>query len=211
MADRAGAAEWTYPLEYGDTLSNHDWMPLYLNRLLTSRFLAYTVAEDRRADGFTAFVLWCESMRQDPAGTLPDDDVELAQLARFGSDLAAWREARPGALYGWEPVAITNADDGGAGRLGHEVIASIASDMHVRKRGRDRSREANKEAQMRSRVRRKMAALKLPRHLRENEQVVQSVADYLKSGDLYVTDENVRMALEEAVGVPRVVGLREGE
>ncbi|WP_319022291.1 hypothetical protein [Pseudooceanicola spongiae] len=97
---------WCYPLQWGDTLSNHDWIPLYINRLLTSDFIAYSVAEGRRADIATALILWSESFKQGPAGTLPDDHVQLAQIARFRSDIEGWNAARDGVLHGWQAKQI---------------------------------------------------------------------------------------------------------
>ncbi|QPM89367.1 YdaU family protein [Pseudooceanicola algae] len=195
---------WWYPLSWGDTLSNHDWIPLYINRLLTSNFVAYAVAEGRRADIGTALILWSESFKQDPAGTLPDDDVQLAQIARFGADLQGWREARAGVLHGWQSVTIEEDAVPGrrrGGRLGHPVIAEIAADMHQRKAGRDQAREAGRSATLRSRVRKKLAAMRVPKALRESDQVVHAVAGFLEKSRLYCTEENVRVALEEAVGL----------
>jgi len=202
--------DWLYPLEYGDRLSNHDWVPLYVNRLLTSDFVAYACAEDRRQDIGTALILWAESFKQDPAGTLPDDDVQLAQIARFGRDIEGWRAARAGALHGWGIVQIPNADEDGPVRLGHAVIAGIASEMHKRKMGRDQSRENQRLATQRSRVRAKLAALKYPKHISGNDQVVQAVTAWLDQSSLFITDDNVRAALEAAVGIPRVVDIRGG-
>mgnify|MGYP000545432810 CR=1 FL=1 len=192
---------WWYPLKYGDTLSNHDWIPLYINRLQTSRFIAYAVAEGRREDIGTALLLWAGCFREDPAGTLPDDDVELAQIAKVGTDIDGWRAARAGALYGWETVEIDNAEPGSAPRLGHRLIAEIAFDMHKRKRGRDHAREAGRLAQVRSRVRKKMHELRLPKHMRESTQLVEQTAAYLDNGNLFVTAENVRLALAETAGL----------
>lgn len=192
---------WWYPLHYGDTLSNHDWIPLYINRLLTSRFIAYAIAEDRRADIGTAVVLWSECFKQDPAGTLPDDDVQLAQMARYGSDVERWRSVRAGVLYGWRPTLIEDAEPGAVPRLGHLTISKIAKEMHGRKRGRDQAREAGRMAQVRSRVRKRFGELKLPKHLRESQQVVEGVAAYLSNAGLYVTTDNVRLALSETIGL----------
>lgn len=192
---------WWYPLKYGDTLSNHDWVPLYLNRLLTSRFVAYAVADGRRADIGTALILWTESFKQDPAGTLPDDDVELAQIARFGSDVGAWRAARAGALYGWMPTEIENSETGSSARLGHLTIADIAWDMHKRKRGRDGAREAGRMAQLRSRVRKKLTGMRVAKHIVESQQVIGEVASYLDQAGLYCTDDNVKIALSERIGL----------
>ena len=196
---------WVYPLRWGETLSNHDWVPLRINRLLTSRFLAHAFAEGRRDDIATALVLWCESYKQDPAGTLPDDDVQLAQLARFGGDVDGWRAARTGALYGWRSVSIDGDDMHRDPRLGHPVIAEIAADMFRRKRGRDASREAGRFATMRSRVRIRIAKLGYPKAHAESDQVVGLVASWLDQNGLFVTDDNVRQAMEFAAGIPRSV------
>lgn len=193
--------DWWYPLRYGDTLSNHDWVPLYINRLLTSRFVRMSVAEGRREDIGTALLLWSASFREDPAGTLPDDDMELADIAKYGGDLSGWKAARAGALYGWTEVHIEGAEPGSGRRLGHPLIAEVAFDMHKRKRGRDHAREAGRMAQMRARVRKKMAELRLPKHIRESSQVVDQAASYLNNAGLFITAENVRLALAETIGL----------
>lgn len=203
----SAAHDWLYPLRYGDRLSNHDWVPLYVNRLLTSDFIAYAVAEDRRADIGTALILWAESFKQDPAGTLPDDDVQLAQIARFGRDIEGWRAVRSGALHGWAQVHIPDAEDGDPVRLGHSVIAGIVSDMHKRKAGRDQARENNRLSQLRSRVRAKLVALKYPKHITSNDQVIRTLAEWLDAAGLFCSDDNVRAGMEAAVGIPRVVDI----
>lgn len=197
--------DWLYPLGYGDRLSNHDWVPLYVNRLLTSRFIAHACAADRRQDIGTALILWSESFKQDPAGTLPDDDVELAQIARFGRDIEAWRAAREGAMHGWAVTEIPGAEEGDPPRLGHAVIAGIAADMFKRKSGRDQARENGRQAQSRSRIRAKLTHLKYPKHLVTNDEVVQRIMAWLAQSSLPITDDNVRAAMETAVGIPRVV------
>lgn len=190
---------WYYPLTYGDTLSNHDWFPMETHRLLGSRFVAHALAEGRRGDIGTALLLWCQAFKMDPAGTLPDDDVQLAQLAGFGPDVVGWQAVRAGVLYGWEPVVIDDAPLGATARLGHKTIAKHAVDMHRRKRGRDQARSAARVATMRSRVRAKLRATQ-KKHVWDNRQIVESVTDWLDKAGLYVTDDNVRMALVEAVG-----------
>ncbi|MBN9674628.1 DUF1376 domain-containing protein [Salipiger bermudensis] len=196
---------WWYPLRYGDTLSNHDWIPLYINRLLTSRFVAHAIAEGRRADLGTALLLWAESFKQDPAGTLPDDDIQLAQIARFGADLDGWRAARAGALYGWRSAEIEGEEPGRTARLAHPVIAEIAFDMHKRKKGRDQARAASRMSSLRSRVRAKLHSMKYPKHIWDSRQIVETVADFLDQAGLYCTDENLRIAMADAVGIPREV------
>lgn len=196
---------WVYPLHWGDTLSNHDWVPLYINRLLTSRFVARALAQGRRADIGTAVILWCEAFRQDPAGTLPDDDLTLARLAGYGSDLDGWAEARAGALYGWSVVHVEGeAPPGDERRLGHRMIEKIALDMFKRKRGREQSRDAAALALARTRVKKKLVAMGNTR-MAENGTVLTAITGWLSEHGLYITDDNVRAALEVAAGVPRVV------
>lgn len=211
MTETVQYGEWGYPLTWGETLSNHDWVPLYVNRLLTSQFVAYACAQGRREDIGTALILWCESFKQDPAGTLPDDDVELAQIARFGADVDAWRAARKGVLHGWERVTIDGDGVGAGPRLGHMVIAKIAQDMHRRKSGRDAAREASRMSSLRSRVRAKIKGLGYAKPHYGNAQIINLVSEWLDRHNLYCTDENVSVAMLEAVGIPRdVTPLRRG-
>lgn len=196
---------WVYPLEYGDTLSNHDWVPLYINRLLTSDFVAYAVAEGRRGDIGTALLLWAECFKQDPAGSLPDDDVLLAQIARYGAELGGWRAVRRGVLHGWIPTLVEGSGVKERARLGHPVIAEIAVEMHRRKSGRDQARVASRLSSLRSRVKAKLIALHYPKGQWDSPQVVDMAARYLDENRLYATDDNVRMAMQEAVGILRPV------
>jgi hypothetical protein len=199
---------WVWPLQYGDTLSNHDWIELHIHRLLGSRLVAHAVKDGRREDIATAILLWCESVKQDPAGTLPDDDVELASLARFGVDLDAWRAARRWALYGWRPVHIHDADmvgKAGEARLGHPFLEQVVARMHKRASSRKQGRDAANMSTNRSRVKAKLIKLHQKR-LAEQPALVARVAEWLATANLFISDDNVIAALEQ-VGVPRVVGM----
>lgn len=196
---------WAYPLRYGDTLPNFDWMPLYGQRLRESGFVAQALRAGRREDVSTALLLWTASMKQNPAGTLPDNDVELAHLALFGTDVEGWLEARAGlALYGWRSVHIDDAPAGAAPRLGHPLLAEIAEDQFRRKRGRARSREVAQIAMQRSRVRAKLRENKHSR-IAENPEAVEQILGWLGDNDLYITNDNVRIATEVVLQVPKVV------
>ncbi|MDT1061888.1 DUF1376 domain-containing protein [Paracoccus sp. CPCC 101403] len=197
---------WAYPLRYGDRLQSFDWMPLYVERLLSSRFVASAIYEGRRQDIGTALLLWSASLKQNPAGTLPDDDIELAQLARFGADVDGWREARDGALYGWRAVHIDDAPPGEGPRLAHPLIAEIAEEQFRRKRGRERGREVAAWATMKSRVRSKLREAKHGR-IAGNDYAVEQIASWIRDSDLYVTSENVRVAMETVLGTPKVVAM----
>lgn len=62
---------------------------------------------------------WCVAWHQQPAGSLPDDDVSLAKLLGYGRDIKGWKKARAkGSLRGW----IKCSD----GRLYHPVVAEKA-------------------------------------------------------------------------------------
>jgi hypothetical protein len=143
-----------YPIQIGARMRG-DWFPFYIDRFLGSRLVSTT---DRDA-AFVSIVLLAEAMRQDPAGTLPDDDAELAHLAGFGRDIDGWLDVRSrGALRKWTPVLCRGAESGEIEqiRLGHPVIAQVALEALKRINGQaDRSRIASERA-LASRMRRLM-------------------------------------------------------
>jgi hypothetical protein len=190
-----------WPLKRGETLSNHDWFPFHGHRFLASRFLATAVMEHRRADVGTAMMLWSEAMRQDPAGTLPVSDVELASLGRFAST-EEWQEVKEDVMHGWVPVHVEDERSGETVvRLGHPgIIQGIVEDMHKRKRGRDGAREAGRLAVRKSRLRKKMAEMRISDHLIADDRVIVALAEYFEHSNLYVTSDNVRAAMEQVLG-----------
>jgi hypothetical protein len=192
---------WQYPLSKGDTLSSNEWVPMYLHRLLKSRFVTMCVFENRMEDLGRALLLWTESYIQDPAGTLPDDDIELAQLARVHS-LEDWRAMRGRVMYGWVPCSVAGAPH--AQRLGHPVIAEIAAQSFGRKAGKAAGRQAAALAVVRSRVKAKLVSMGRAK-LAEMKPLVEAVAHHLHDNGLYVTDDNVAAALDLHAGLPRVV------
>lgn len=89
-------------------------MELDVRRLRDSKFAA-----SGSGDGFRAGVLlWCAAWHQIPAASLPDDDVELANLSGYGRVVKEWRKVREQALSGF----VKCSD----GRLYHTVIAEKA-------------------------------------------------------------------------------------
>lgn len=93
-------------------LRDFAFTPIYRARLFGSSFHARVNDSEWRA-GVT---LWLRSWDQAPAGSLPDDDIELCRLAELGRDLKAWKRVKEGALHGW----VKCSD----GRLYHEVVAA---------------------------------------------------------------------------------------
>ena len=89
-------------------------MPLDVAELSRS-----SLAAKATGDGFRAAVmLWCAAWQQVPAGSLPDDDDELAWLAGFGRDLRSWKRAKQWALHKFELCTD--------GRFYHPIICEKA-------------------------------------------------------------------------------------
>ncbi len=113
-------------------LRDFPFMPLDITRLFSSRF--HAIADD--GQWRAGVTLWLRSFHQVPAGSLPDDDIELARLAEFARDVKAWRKVRAMALHGW--IKCTD------GRLYHPVVCEKALEAWERKRAqRERSRRGN--------------------------------------------------------------------
>lgn len=202
---------WVYPLKVGDKVADQDWFPMHFHALLGSQFMAEAcfAGTAGRAAGFTAIRLWCEAFKQDPAGTLPDNDVHLAQLAGFGADLDAWRAERDRALYGWT-VCIVEAEDGRElRRLGHRVVSEQAVFAWNRKNGRKLGREAHRLSQIKWKVRQQMTKAKKPARLIDDDMLITRIAEWLIRSGLNVTSENVASGLAQA-GVPSVVQMTRG-
>ncbi|GAB3359004.1 MULTISPECIES: DUF1376 domain-containing protein [Giesbergeria] len=68
---------------------------------------------------WAAVLLWCSAWHQVPAGSLPDDDRVLANLAGYGRVVREWRKHKAGALHGW----VKCSD----GRLYHKTVAEKAN------------------------------------------------------------------------------------
>lgn len=95
----------------GCDLRDFPHTPLYRARLFGSSFHAQATDAEWRA-GLT---LWLKSWDQVPAGSLPQNDIELCRLAELARDLKAWGRLREGAMRGW----LLCSD----GRLYHPVVA----------------------------------------------------------------------------------------
>lgn len=85
--------------------------PLFRSRLFGSSFHARASDSEWRA-GVT---LWLKSWDQVPAGSLPNDDIELCRLAELARDIKTWKKIAEGAMRGW---VLCNDN-----RLYHPVVA----------------------------------------------------------------------------------------
>lgn len=102
-------------------LRDFSYMPLDVLRLRDSDLAARLTGEEFRC----AVLLWCAAWHQVPAGSLPDDDVNLAQYAGFGRMVGEWQKVRDGSLWGW----VRCAD----GRLYHPVVCEKANEAWIAK------------------------------------------------------------------------------
>lgn len=187
-----------YPLPIGATLHQHDWIELRHQRLLGSRWRAVMTRTPEA--GFFGAMLWFEAMRQDPAGTLPDDDDELAMLAGLGPDVERWRELRGdvagGALYGWVTCLAVGGEEEAERRLMHPTVTEIAERAWgYAQAARRRSEDAVRSKQI-SRVIDQMRKTALTSRAARNRDVAAKVLDWLQAERLTIRLEHVERALE---------------
>jgi hypothetical protein len=115
----------------GSVLQDFPHTPLYRARLFGSSFHARATDGEWRA-GVT---LWLKAWDQVPAGSLPNDDVELCRLAELARDLKAWKKLRAGAMRGWTLCAD--------GRLYHPVVAEgVRNALEAKAAQRDKTLKA---------------------------------------------------------------------
>jgi hypothetical protein len=110
------------PVPNGVDLHDFSFTPIFRTQLFRSTFHARSSDAEWRA-GVT---LWLKSWDQMPAGSLPDDDIELCRLAEFGRDQRSWKKVKGMALHGWY-----KCDDG---RLYHPVVSEGVMAAYVRRR-----------------------------------------------------------------------------
>ena len=102
---------------------------LDVDRLLASELVALGTPEECWA----AVMLWCRAWKQQPAGSLPDDDRILAAFSGTGK---RWKDVKAMALRGF-----IKCDDG---RLYHRVLCEEANNAwERRKKFKERSARAN--------------------------------------------------------------------
>ncbi|MFW2080669.1 DUF1376 domain-containing protein [Acinetobacter guillouiae] len=120
-------------------LRDFEYMPLDVVRFRDSDFTALVEAEAFRA----GFLLMCASWHQVPAGSIPNDDRVLSNLAGFGRVVKEWEKFKEEAMHGW-----ILCDDN---RYYHPVVSEKALESWKSKREysykkfSDRIRKANKQ------------------------------------------------------------------
>lgn len=120
-------------------LETFPWAPVRL------AFLSgHPLALAQQAEPFRALVLLiAQAWRQQPAMTVPDDDIQLASMTGFGRDIEAWLTVRDPVMQGW-----TLCSDG---RWHHPELAAWAQQSWDAKKSDERFRA---KQSMRARSRR---------------------------------------------------------
>lgn len=194
-----------YPLRCGERLGAN-WVPLHFRRVRDSRWRAVVDAE-ARAYGFD---LWCAACDQDPAGTLPLEDPELAMLAGLGRDVATWERVRDGALYGWREVICLDGEDD-VRRLAHPIVAEVVVEAFNRIAQRQETAAAGAERKRFSKVSAKMREAGAASGLAEDHAMQVQVLAWLDQRRLWITATNVARAMEALTAGPgQVVPFRDG-
>ncbi len=134
------------PVSADIDLRSYCWMKLDLSRLHSSDFIHLASNEEFGS----AVKLWTESMRQVPAGSLPNDDKILACLAGYRGSPRRWMKVKTIALHGFSLCSD--------GRLYHPVLAEMVLDAWGNKTQQPTSSPSDPRAKDRERLRRWRAA-----------------------------------------------------
>lgn len=121
-------------------MRGNDWFPLHFDRLRKSKWWR-RASDTARARNV---MLWGEAYKAQPAGSLPDDDDELAEAAGYGMDVDAFLAVKAEILSPW-----TLCSDG---RWYHPTLCEVVLDAWERLSER-RRREAEKKRDQRVRTR----------------------------------------------------------
>lgn len=162
-------------------LRSYTWLKLDYSRLFASEFFAMANDAEFRA----AFILWCKSMQQLPAGSLPNNDKVLAGWT--GKNKNQWAKIKEVALHGWQL-----ADDG---RLYHPVLAEVVNDILNKADGKSKTSEHDEESKKGMTNAERQAAyrarVKAEEEASRNAQANNQVTDSNVTSNGQVTERNV--------------------
>lgn len=177
-------------------MGGNDWFPLYHRRLRKSRWwrIASDTARSRNVD------LWCHAFEETPAGSLPDDDLELAEAAGFGRDIAAFQAIKVDIMAPW-----TLCRDG---RWYHPSLCEVVLEAWGRtseRRRKDRLRQAQHRAQVRQPAQAQSVAVSLG--VTRDEGELSRVTDAeVTHGDALQTDRHDKHSAASAAPLTAVDG-----
>lgn len=115
---------WRYPLAKGQKPKRKVRDSILL-QILNSDLIANNLQEDRRDILGTALILWAESLRQDPPGTLPALTDHLAFLAGYGNDYDAFQDAFERIIPFWPECEVDLGDGRIERRFASPIVASF--------------------------------------------------------------------------------------
>lgn len=117
------------------TMGGNDWFPWYFDRLRKSKWWrrASDLARARNV------MLWGEAYKACPAGSLPDDDDELAEAAGFGMDVDAFMSAKAEIMAPWTLCAD--------GRWYHSTVCEVVLERWESTSEKRKAAAAKKRAQ----------------------------------------------------------------
>jgi hypothetical protein len=121
-------------------MGGNEWFPLHFRRLRKSKWWrrASDLARSRNV------MLWGEAYQSTPAGSLADDDDELAEAAGFGMDVEAFLAAKAEIMAPW--MLCTD------GRWYHPTLCEVVIEAWE-KASEKRQKEARRKAEQRAKVR----------------------------------------------------------
>lgn len=124
----------------GCTMAGNDWFPLHFRRLRVSKWWRRATDLARARN----IMLWGEAYQAVPAGSLLDDDDELAEAAGFGFDVDAFLAHKAEIMAPW----VLCSD----GRYYHPTVCEMVLDAWERasdRKKKDAERKANQRARLR--------------------------------------------------------------
>ena len=192
MSDGTSVARPAPLVGEGVSMSGNDWFPLEFDRLRKSKWWR-RASDTARARNI---MLWGEAYKQVPAGSMPDDDDELAEAAGFGMDVDAFLAFKDEIMAPW----VLCSD----GRWYHPTVCEKVLEAWDRASDR-RKRDAEKKRAARERARGHLPFERGRRHFsggvpRENDDVPGDMAE--NGGDIRTqTDKTVYPPNPPAGGV----------
>lgn len=182
-----------YPIPIGADFEL-EWYTIHITPLMRSSLWRRA---DHQAIG-VSLMMWTAAMREDPIGTLPDDDVELAAITGFGRDVAGWREVRArGVLDKWEPRFCARV--GGQPetvRLAHPFLTSVALDAFKRMEKQAAERRRAAERAHMSRIKAHMKDGGAHAGMVNRPDIVAAVIECLSARDMPANAANVFEAMQ---------------
>lgn len=161
-----------YPFELIDARMTSDYFTMFWHDRWLNSKLHLTGALDVQGAALNLFFI---ARKQNPIGSLPDDDAILAKLLRLNLDV--WMDLRGraiGPLYQWRPMRA-----GGQIILGHPVVIDVALDAVTRRAANQQSTEEKAIYARQKRLREAMAAMRMDKVLLDDAILIERLDHWL--------------------------------